>query len=235
MTTSSAGNRAPLSRRRHPTHPSGEDRERAILTTAELLLDERTLADISVDDLAKGAGISRPTFYFYFASKEAVLLALLERMVTKADAAWASFIEQSVEDHGDHRDEMWRAGITFFFETFGSSRKGVTRAGWTARTTDCAIRQLWSAFMQKCISYTLTVIESERARGFAPVTLPARELATALNMTNEWILYASFADEQPCVPEAHVVDTLAYIWVASIYGPPHPGAIGSTSWQPRST
>jgi AcrR family transcriptional regulator len=51
------------------------------------LLDERALADISVDDLAKGAGISRPTFYFYFPSKEAVLLALLERMVAEAASA----------------------------------------------------------------------------------------------------------------------------------------------------
>ncbi|MGH2875532.1 MAG: TetR/AcrR family transcriptional regulator [Solirubrobacteraceae bacterium] len=218
MSTSSAVNRARQSRRRHSTHPSGDDRERAILATAELLLEQHALADISVDELAKGAGISRPTFYFYFASKEAVLLALLERMVTEADAAWASFVEHSVEDHGEHREEMWRAGIKFFFDMFGSSRKGVTRAGWTARTTDSAIRQLWSAFMQKCISYTVTVIESERARGFAPATLPSRDLATALNMTNEWILYASFADEPPCVPEAHVVDTLAYIWVTSIYG-----------------
>jgi hypothetical protein len=39
-------------------------------------------------------------------------------------------------------------------------------------------------------------------------------------MTNEWILYASFADEQPCVPEAHVLDTLTYIWVTSIYAAP---------------
>ena len=34
------------------------------------------------------------------------------------------------------------------------------------------------------------------------------------------ILYASFADEQPCVPEAHVLDTLTYIWVTSIYAAP---------------
>ena len=43
------------------------------------------LAEISVDDLAKGAGISRPTFYFYFPSKDAVLLTLLDRVITEAD------------------------------------------------------------------------------------------------------------------------------------------------------
>ena len=40
-----------------------------------------------MDDLAKGAGISRPTFYFYFPSKEAVLLTLLDRVIDEADAA----------------------------------------------------------------------------------------------------------------------------------------------------
>jgi TetR/AcrR family transcriptional regulator, ethionamide resistance regulator len=37
---------------------------------------------------------------------------------------------------------------------------------------------------------------------------------------NEWILYASFADEQPGVPEAEVLDTLTHIWVTSIYRAP---------------
>ena len=44
------------SRGRRSARPSGDDRELAILTTAERLLEERSLADISVDDLAKGAG-----------------------------------------------------------------------------------------------------------------------------------------------------------------------------------
>jgi TetR/AcrR family transcriptional regulator, ethionamide resistance regulator len=42
--------------------PSGDEREQAILATAERLLENRPFAAISVDDLAKGAGLSRPTF-----------------------------------------------------------------------------------------------------------------------------------------------------------------------------
>src|SRR5688572_25866239 len=74
-------------RGRRSARPSGDDRELAILATAERLLAERPLSAISVDDLARGAGISRPTFYFYFASKDAVLLTLLDRVVAEADAA----------------------------------------------------------------------------------------------------------------------------------------------------
>src|SRR6201986_242826 len=78
---------AHASRGRRSSHHAGADREKAILATAERLLEERPLADFSVDDLAKGAGISRPTFYFYFQSKNAVLLSLLDQMNNKAHAA----------------------------------------------------------------------------------------------------------------------------------------------------
>src|SRR5215212_8329637 len=72
-------------RGRRTPRASGDDRQRAILETAERLLADRSLSEISVDDLARGAGISRPSFYFYFPSKEAVLLTIVDRLV--ADAA----------------------------------------------------------------------------------------------------------------------------------------------------
>ena len=52
----------PKARGRRGTRVSGDERERAILESAERLLEEKPLNGISVDDLAKGAGISRPTF-----------------------------------------------------------------------------------------------------------------------------------------------------------------------------
>src|SRR3989440_8537546 len=117
-------------RGRRARRSSGDDRERAILETAERLLEERPLHEISVDDLAKGAGISRPTFYFYFPSKEAVLLTLLDRVVRTADAALADLADKLAET-GDNR---WRIALNVFFETFGS-QKTLTRAGMAARDT----------------------------------------------------------------------------------------------------
>ena len=58
----------------------GDQTEQAILDTAERLLGERPLAAIGIDELAAGAGISRPSFYFYFESRETVLRALAERI-----------------------------------------------------------------------------------------------------------------------------------------------------------
>ena len=104
-----------------------------------------------------------------------------------------------------------------FFETFGS-HKTLTRAGMTAKDTSPEIRELWSAFMQKWISFSALGIDAERDRGAAPRTLPARVGHRRSTLMNERTLSASFAAEQPSVPEANVLDTLVHIWITSIYG-----------------
>lgn len=209
--TSGSSTRAPRGRR--ATRPSGDDREQAILATAERLLEERAFADISVDDLAKGAGLSRPTFYFYFKSKEAVLLSLLEPMIARADAEFDGAVQRLPADPR----RVWRNGIKAFFTTFGSHR-AVARAGTEALATSSEIRSMWSGFMQKWIDQTAAMISAERARGAAPETIPAADLATSLNQMNERTMMATLSAEQPAVGEDQVVDTLAHIWVSSIYG-----------------
>jgi TetR/AcrR family transcriptional regulator, ethionamide resistance regulator len=200
-------------RGRRTSRPSGDDREQAILATAERLLADRHFTDISVDDLAKGAGISRPTFYFYFSSKDAVLLALFEQVITEAD----SVFERHAANPPTDRYEAWRSGINVFFETF-VKHKGVTRAAHEVRASNSAVRDLLATFMTKWIDSTAATIEAERAQGTAPTTMPAHDLATALNLMNERTLFASFAEEQPSIATAQLLDTLVHIWVTSIYG-----------------
>lgn len=198
---------------RRSTRPSGDDRELAILETAERLLDERALSEISVDDLAKGAGISRPTFYFYFASKDAVLHSLLGRVIADADAALLDLIAHPPED----RRKIWRRGINVFVETFGAHR-AVCAAATAAKATNTESRDLWATSMQRWIDHITDVIEAERARGAAPVTIPARELATTLNLMNEAVMVSSFIGHQPALPDDRVLDNLVHVWVTSIYG-----------------
>lgn len=202
-------------RARRAARPSGDDRELAILETAERLLEDRTLVEISVDDLAKGAGISRPTFYFYFSSKDAVLLTLLERVIGEADAALQGLIENRPAD----RRGIWRHGINAFFQTFGAHR-AVCAATVAVKSDNSEARALWATSMQRWIDHIAAVIEAERADGAAPVTLPAVELSTSLNLLNEAVMTASFAGHQPALPDDRVLDNLCHIWMTSIYGDP---------------
>jgi TetR/AcrR family transcriptional regulator, ethionamide resistance regulator len=204
--------RTRTSRGRRTPRPSGDDRQTAILATAERLLEDRTLSEISIDDLARGAGISRPTFYFYFASKDAVLLALLDRVVDQGQTAAGDVLDHLPDDPR----ARWREAISAYYEAFRSHR-AVTLACAQARSTNAEIRQLWATVMEGWVHNTATAIEAERERGAAPAGLPARDLAVALNSMNERVLYATFADDGPAITESHVVDLLLTIWLNSIY------------------
>jgi AcrR family transcriptional regulator len=200
-------------RGRRAARPSGDDRELAILSTLEGLLEGRPFADISVDDLAKGAGISRPTFYFYFPSKDSVLLTLFERVLAEADAAFGG----QVEDYSVDPTMAWRDGIYGFFEPL-RVHLAVVLAGVAATATNAEIRVMWSTFMQNWVDRTAAVITAERARGAAPETVPARDLAAALNLMNERTMFASYTGQQPAIAEDAALDTLVHVWVTSIYG-----------------
>ena len=83
------------------------------------------------------------------------------------------------------------------------------------------------ALMVPWIEQTAAMITAERARGAAPETIPAHDLATSLNQMNERTMMAALAAEQPAVAAEKVVDTLTHIWLTSIYGEPaQPGPPG---------
>ena len=208
----------PRARGRRATRPSGDERESAILTTLERMLEQRPFAEVPVDDLAKGAGLSRPTFYFYFASKEAVLVRLFARMIVDIDPARH---EGAGTTLADDPEAGWRRGIFAFFDALRPHR-AVALAGLAAMANNEELRHLWSAFMTAWVDYTADLITAERARGAAPDTIPAHDLATALNLMNERVVFASQDTQNPTLPEDAALEALAHVWVASIYGPSAP-------------
>lgn len=200
-------------RGRRTSRPRGDDRERAILDTAERLLGERSYADVSVDDLARGAGLSRPTFYFYFPSKEAVLLALLDGVVAEARARR----DEALRDPAPGTAGRWRQVIAAIEAPFRSHR-AVTLAAAEARATSTAVRDVWNGVMERFVTETAAEIDAERARGAAPAGPPARDLAVALNWMNERVLHATFTAQQPAVAAGDVVEVLLTVWLRTIYG-----------------
>jgi AcrR family transcriptional regulator len=210
---------ARASRSRRTPKVSGDERERAILAAFERALGERPLHEISIDDIARGAGISRPTFYFYFASKEAVLLSLFERMVGEADARRGDALLRIAEDPA----ARLRESLTAFYEVFRAHR-AVTLAGADARATSAEVRALWSQIMEVWVAEAAEAITAERARGAAPDGVPARDLAISLILMNERVHHTAFAGHPPALAEDAVVDTLVPIWLAAIYGTTEPPA-----------
>ncbi|MFC4908222.1 TetR/AcrR family transcriptional regulator [Actinomadura gamaensis] len=202
------------SRSRRSSRPSGDEREAAILATAERLLAERPLADISIEDLASGAGLSRPTFYFYFSSKKDVLLSLLDRVAEEADRALVPRPPSPIADPA----AFWRDVLTAFLAAFGEHR-AVAAAAAQARADDPEIDALWSRLMTGWVDRDAEVIEAERAAGAAPDGPPARELATALSLMVERSMNALFAGQQPALDEDRLIDTLLHVVLNAVYRP----------------
>lgn len=207
------GESPPAARGRRSVRPSGDDREMAILATAERLLEALPLSAVSVDDLARGAGISRPTFYFYFASKDAVLLTLLDRVVAEADGATRRAFDRPAAGPR----EAWQRAITAHYETFRAHR-GLTLAWAEARSTNPEVRELWARVFDGWVEQCAAAIEAERIRGAARPGTPARDLAVALTSMNERVLYATFSGDGPALAEDDVVPVLLDVWLSAIYG-----------------
>lgn len=204
-------------RGRRAARISSDEREAAILRTAEQLLQERSLADISVDDLAAGAGISRPAFYFYFPSKDAVVLTLVDRLVEGANNSKDAALDRFVADPASG----WRQVIQIFYDVLGAHR-AVIRAAMELSATNSEARELRSQVTEGWVQAVTERIEEERDRGAAKHGLPARDLATALVQMNDRAMLAVFAEESPAVSEDKLVDVLCEIWLNAIYGGSQP-------------
>jgi len=203
---------AHASRSRRTPRVTGDERERSILEAFERLLESRSWHAISVDDIARGAGISRPTFYFYFASKEAVLLSLFDRIVAEGRDSRGDALERI----GDDPEAVIREVIAAYVDRFGDHRS-VTLAGAEASVSAPAVRELWSAVMETWVAEATAAIEAERARGAAPSTVPARDLAVVLLRMNERVLQTTFSSEPPALDVGALVETLVHVWLSAIY------------------
>ncbi|MCB5282465.1 MULTISPECIES: TetR/AcrR family transcriptional regulator [unclassified Arthrobacter] len=207
-----------VQRGRRTARVSGDERQDAILAAAEALLAGRAFDDISIEELARGAGISRPTFYFYFSSKDEVLLALLDRVITEVEHR----VGDLPRDFESDPAAAWTRSIGMFVAVFASHR-GVATAAITARSRNDEVRKLWSKSMQSWADFSTDVITSEQARGAAPRGIDAHDLAVSLNLMNERVITAVLNQESPAIAESRALDVLATIWIRSIYGSVNPG------------
>jgi AcrR family transcriptional regulator len=208
VTTSSRGRRV--------GRPSGDERQRAIVEAFEGLLRDRAMADVAIDEIAAGASISRSAFYFYFPSKQAVLLELLDRMVAEVDEGLAA-----IGLPGDDPAAWWRASIGVFVDVFGAHRS-VTVTLAEARATIPELREVWAQRSGRWIEQTASTIVAERRRGRAREIVDARATSIALNAMNERVLVASFGAEQPALAVDELLDVLTDVWCTTIYGTPRP-------------
>jgi AcrR family transcriptional regulator len=197
--------------RRGPTR--GDLRRRAILDAVEALLRDRTIAELSVEDVAEAAGIARSGFYFYFESKYAALGALLAGVWDEMARATAPFFEGSDEPPAtyvpqalDDLDAAW------------TRHEHLLVAMVDASGTDPGVRELWEFWMGRWSEMTTERIEQERAAGRAPDGVPAHALADVLLRMNERSCYEASRRGASRRERNEMKRALAAVWLASVWG-----------------
>jgi TetR/AcrR family transcriptional regulator, ethionamide resistance regulator len=203
--------------RRGPS--KGDLKERAILATCERLLGEKPLREITVDELAAGAGISRPSFYFYFESKNAVLRALVEAVTDEMYAEAASWLERE-----DDSPELTVSRSIGAAAQQWREHGPVLRAAVQTWGSVPELRPFWEDIVRRFVEQSAARIEDERAAGAAPPGPEPEALAKALIWMNERCFYTNSLEADPSLSDAELVPTLTAIWLRSIYASVTPPA-----------
>jgi AcrR family transcriptional regulator len=201
---------APARRRRR----TPEAAEREIVEAAEALLRERPFRDLTVDDLMRRTGLSRPSFYVYFRDRHDLVLKVVEHIGGELFA----MSERWYEGSGDGLTQLHEAteGLVRVFAEHGP----VLRALADAAAEDPRVEAAYTALIQRFVDATARHIEEEMAAGRV-LPLDAVPTATALTWMMERYLQLHVA-RSPAMPVDRATDTLTTILSRVLYGVPQP-------------
>jgi TetR/AcrR family transcriptional regulator, ethionamide resistance regulator len=198
--------------------PEGSrDVRRAILDSTERLLSERRFDAITVADVLAAADVSRASFYFYFANKNAVLAELVRAAVGSAHDTAQPWLEPP----GDRTPtERLREGTTAGARLW-RDKAPVLRAIVENWGTDDELTQLWVDLMASFTAATIERIETDPGASEVlaeHTSAGLRSLASALTWLDERLFYLAAIGVAPFDDEKQLIDVLTEVWVSVIYG-----------------
>ena len=205
--------------RRRGRQSKGDRREQAILDGARELLQTQPVDRLTVDALASAAGISRSSFYFYFDSKQAVLVALLsslwQEQATLADRGWLSAAgpqEQLLREALATSVRMWR------------EHGPLLRHAMLSDDPDPAILAFRTRIMNGYIERASARIRRDQEAGLTPMGPPDPENLAAMTYYVELTTLASATTGPGATfgpdADAYLVDALTNVRLRMLYGTP---------------
>ena len=190
--------------------------EREIVVAAEALLREKPFRELTVDDLMRRTGLSRPSFYVYFRDRHDLVLKVVEHIGGELFA----MSERWYAGTGDGQTLIREAiqGVVGVFAEHGP----VLRALADAASDDPRVEAAYVALLQRFVDATARHIEEEVAAGRV-LPLDPVPTATALTWMMERYLQLHVA-RAPGVPVDRATDTLTTILQRVLYGVAQPSS-----------
>jgi len=182
---------------------------REILQAAEELLRERPFRELTVDEVMRRTGLSRPSFYVYFKDRHELALHLLAEIESEVLAGSSRWYESAGEGPATLREAL--EGLVATYARHGP----VMRALADASVDDPGVEAAWQTVFNRYIGTTADHIQQEIDAGtIRPID--ATETAKALTWMTERYLYHSFGPAQR-VSAARLHQTLSELWTRALY------------------
>ncbi len=186
------------------------------------LAGERPFRDLTVEQIARGAGLSRSAFYTHFRDKHDLLAVAVHEVADElyrmADIWWRG--------KGPPAERVHAAleGVTAVY----SEHAALLRIAVEVSTYDEDVRVLWMGAMERLIEATAEHIRAEQTRGLISPGLDARGSAEALVWMNERCAYVYLGRGERGAAE--LVEAMAAVWTAALY----PGVIPAEELRPST-
>lgn len=198
---------------RRAAEPDRDVRE-DILRAFDDLLRGRRFDELAVADVLEAAGVSRSSFYFYFAGKHDVLAELARRAVGVGHEAAVPWLESSGTDDPEPGVRSGILGGAVLWR----EQAHVLRAIVEHWQQDPGLGELWTGLMAGYTDSTRAKIEADRRAGLTRDDLgdPAH-VAAALTWLGERLYYLAAIGQPPFDDQDALVDTLTGVWMKTLY------------------
>jgi AcrR family transcriptional regulator len=184
--------------------------EDAILAAAREMLTEGSHEDLTIDDIARRAFVSRTTVYFYFANKRAVIDRLIQQAFADMYAAGAPYLEGK----GEPRLEL-RLALGRLVAVVQRNGTILMLAAQLAGAENNRLPPEWEPYIRRFVSGTQARIQRDQERGIAPDDISAKVAAKALCAMVERHLTGEVVRGGADVNET--IRVLAELWWRALY------------------
>ena len=190
------------------------DPRRWILEAVEHLLGQLPLQKLTVPLILRESGISRATFYAYFPSKEAAVVAVIAQTMDEIHHSAQPWLE----DAGPTVADTLRAtleGTSAAWEVHGSVLRSLVE-NWHAIPE---LQQIWQRNVDRWVEVISQRIDADRAADLAPPGVDSRKLAAGLIWNGQQFFHLGTLGVDPRLPTIKdAVEVMYPMWMGAIYG-----------------
>jgi AcrR family transcriptional regulator len=213
-----------ITRRAKPRAPvPAANVEELLLGAMERLLAAgQSFTSVSVEELAREAGIARSTFYLHFRDKGELVQALMQRVMSEVLAAVAGWLSgPQLADRADLRSAI--SGVVHAYQ----QHRAVMLAAVETAAYDAEVARIFYDKMNVMALQTRQAIEGvARAKG---ATVPLPEVSDVLVWALERSCHQLLGNKTPAQVE-RVIDALTHVSWHALYAP---DALGAPATKPR--